>query len=320
MPPLYPEIEPYAHGMLPVGDGNAIYWETCGNPQGKPAVVLHGGPGSGCGPRARRLFDPSRYRIVQFDQRGCGRSIPHASSPDTSLVTNTTQHLIDDIERLREHLNIEQWLVFGGSWGSTLALAYAESHAPRVTEMVLWGVTTGRHSEFDWLFRGGVAVFFPEQWDRFCAAIPDSERTGDIVADYARRLHHPDPLVRQETAAAWCRWESVTPDWPPRQGLSPRFQDPVFALAFARIVTHYVSHYAWLDDGLLLKNAGVLTAIPGILINGRFDLQAPLANAWALKRVWPHAELVVVENAGHSPDAPGITEAMVRAADQFATR
>ncbi|MFQ5473060.1 MAG: alpha/beta fold hydrolase, partial [Dehalococcoidia bacterium] len=216
----YPEAEPYEHGMLEVGDGNRVYWETCGNPQGKAAVVLHGGPGSGCSPRFRRLFDPGAFRLVQFDQRGCGRSRPHASAPDADLASNNTGNLIADIEMLRRGLDIDRWLVCGGSWGSTLALAYAEAHPDRVTEMILFGVTTGRRSEFDWTFRGGLAAFFPEQWDRLRAGVRD----GDIVEAYHRLLFDADPTVREAAAEAWCMWESATPDWPPRTGLAKRFR------------------------------------------------------------------------------------------------
>lgn len=314
---LYPEIEPYEHGMLEVGDGNLVYWESCGNPRGKPAVVLHGGPGSGCSPPFRRVFDPSVYRLVLFDQRGCGRSTPHASALDTDLASNNTASLIADIELLRQYLDVDRWLVFGGSWGSTLALAYAETHPHRVTEMILFGVTTGRRSEFDWTFRGGLAVFFPAQWDRLRAGVPVAERDGDIVEAYHRLLHDPDPTVSQRAAEAWCMWESATPAWPPTTGLAERFTDPNYALAFARIVTHYVRHNAWLEDGSLLRDAGLLADIPGILVNGRFDFQAPIANAWELKRVWPRAELVIVDDAGHSAN-PGLTQELIRATDQFA--
>jgi proline iminopeptidase len=315
---LYPEIEPYAHGFLDVGDGHHIYWETCGNPQGKPAVVIHGGPGSGCSPWWRRFFDPRAYRIVLFDQRNCGRSTPHASTPVIELTTNTTAHLIADIEQLRQHLGVERWLVRGGSWGSTLALAYAEQYPERVTEMILFGVTTGRHAEMDWLFRGGVSIFFPEQWNQLRAALPVTERGGDIVAAYYRLLMNPDPAVHQPAADAWCLWESATPAWPPSPGLAPKFTDPAYALAFARIVTHYISHNAWLEDGSLIRGADTLANIPGALINGRFDFQAPIANAWELRRVWPRAELVIVDDAGHSADAPGLSQAIIHATDRFA--
>lgn len=315
---LYPEIKPYEHGMLEVGDGNLVYWETCGNPRGKPAVVLHGGPGSGCAAWHRRLFDPTVYRVVLFDQRGCGRSTPHASEPDTDLASNNTSNLIADIELLRQRLDVERWLVFGGSWGSTLVVAYAERYPARVTEMILFGVTTGRRKEFDWLFRGGVAVFFPEQWERLRTAVPLAERDGDLVEAYYRLLQDPDPAVRRRAALEWCMWESATPAWPPTRGLARRFTDPAFALAFARLVTHYVRHDAWIEDGSLLRDAAVLVDIPGILVNGRFDFQAPIANAWELKRAWPRAELVIVDDAGHSPDTPGFTQELIRATDHFA--
>jgi len=314
---LYPEIEPYEQGMLEVGDAHLVYWEACGNPRGKPAVVLHGGPGSGCSPQLRRFFDPGAYRVALFDQRGCGRSTPHASAPDAHLASNNTANLITDIERLRLHLEVDRWLVFGGSWGSTLALAYAETHPDRVTEMILFGVTTGRRSEFDWTFRGGLAVFFPEQWEDLRAGVPVAQRDGDIVEAYHRLLHDPDPAVRRRAAEAWCMWESATPAWPPTTGLAERFTDPTYALAFARIVTHYVRHNAWLEDGCLLRDAGSLAGIPGILVNGRFDFQAPIANAWELKRAWPRAELVIVDDAGHAVNA-GLSQELVRATDRFA--
>jgi proline iminopeptidase len=315
---LYPEIKPYEHGMLEVGNRNLVYWETCGNPRGKPAVVLHGGPGSGCTGWHRRLFDPTAYRVVLFDQRGCGRSTPHASDPDTDLASNVTSNLLADIELLRQRLDVERWLVLGGSWGSTLALAYAERYPARVTEMILFGVTTGRRKEFDWLFRGGVAVFFPEQWERLRTAVPVAERDGDLVEAFHQLLHDPDPMVRQRAAFEWCMWESATPAWPPTRGLARRFTDPAFAMAFARLVTHYVRHDAWIEDGRLLRDADLLVDIPGILVNGRFDFQAPIANAWDLRRVWPRAQLVIVDDAGHSPDNPGLTQELIRATVQFA--
>ncbi len=317
MAELYPEIEPYDRGMLDVGDGNLVYWETCGDPDGKPAVVLHGGPGSGCSPRHRRFFDPDAYRVVLFDQRNCGRSTPHAGDPGTDLAANTTSNLLADIELLRERLAIDRWLVFGGSWGSTLALAYAETHAARVTEMILFGVTTGRHREFDWTFRGGLARFFPEQWERLLAAVPAGERDGDVVEAYHRLLSDPDPDVRRRAAEAWCLWESATPDWPPTTGLAERFRDPRHALAFARIVTHYVRRNAWLEDGALLRGAAALAGTPGVLVNGRFDFQAPIGNAWELRRVWPRAELEVVDDAGHGTNAD-LGRALVAASDRFA--
>ena len=212
--------------MLEVGDGNLVYWETCGNPHGKPAVVLHGGPGSGCSVWHSRLFDPTAYRVVLFDQRGCGRSTPHASEPVTDLATNNTWNLVADIELLRQRLEVNRWLVLGGSWGSTLSLAYAERYPDRVTEIVLFGVTTGRHEEFDWLFRGGVAAFFPEQWERLRAAVPVADRERDLAEVYDRLLHDTDPAVRKRAALEWCMWESATLDWPPNPGLAPRFHRP----------------------------------------------------------------------------------------------
>ncbi len=317
--PLYPALEPYADGMLEVGDGDRVYWETCGDPAGAPALVIHGGPGSGCTPWHRRLFDPARYRVVLFDQRGCGRSTPRASEPDIDLSTNTTQHLVADMELLRRHLDVERWLLLGGSWGSDLSLAYTEAHLDRVAAIVLWGVTTGRRVEADWLFRGGLAPLFPQQWDDLLHGLPEGDRDGDVVEAYSRLLHDRDPKVREAAARAWCLWESATPDWPPRTGLASRFTDPEFALGFARLVTHYVRHDLFLEDGELLRRAGRLAGIPGVLVNGRFDLQAPLGNAWELHRVWPGSELVIVEDAGHAGDTPGITEELIRATDRFAS-
>ena len=225
MSSVFPQIEPYERGMLEVGDGNLVYWETCGNPHGKPALVVHGGPGSGCSTWHRRLFDPAAYRVVLFDQRGCARSTPHAGAPAADLECNTTSKLIEDMEALRRYLQVDRWLVLGGSWGSTLALAYAERHRDRVSELILFGVTTGRHAEFDWLFRGGVAVFFPEQWARLRALLPGSTPDSAVVEGYHHLLHDADPAVRQRAALEWCRWESATLAWPPDTDLSPRFRD-----------------------------------------------------------------------------------------------
>jgi proline iminopeptidase len=314
---LYPRSGRTSRACWRWGTATAC-WETCGNTRGKPAVVVHGGPGSRCSTFHRRLFDPTAYRVVLFDQRGCGRSTPHASEPDIDLTSNTTQNLIADMERIRQHLDIDRWLVFGGSWGSTLALAYAETHPTRVREMVLWGVTTGRRVEADWLFRGGVAVLFPEQWERLRAVLPTAEREGDIVDAYARMLHDPDPEVCRRAALAWCTWESVTPAWPPTAGLGERYADPRFALAFALLVTHYIRNGVFLEDGELLRNAHALANIPGVLVNGRFDLEAPIANAWELDRACPRAELVIVEDSGHAGDDPDLTRELILATDRFA--
>ena len=318
MTSLYPDIEPFAQGMLDVGDGNRVYWEECGNRNGKPAVVFHGGPGSGCSPLQRRFFDPRVYRIVLFDQRGCGRSTPHAGDSETSLEDNTIWRLLDDIERLRVARGIERWLVFGGSWGATLAILYAETHPERVSALVLGGVTTTRRQEIDWLYRGGVAPLFPEQWARFREGVDAADRDGDLIGAYHRLLHDADPAVRAGAAEAWCRWESATISSTPGPALASRFADPAYAMAFARIVTHYFRNGAWLEDGQLLRDAGALATIPGIMVHGRLDVQAPLLTAWELKRAWPRAELVVVENAGHSAGDAGVAEALVAATDRFA--
>ena len=319
MPGLYPEIEPHDHGMLEVGDGNLVYWEVCGNPDGKPAVVLHGGPGSGASPQFRRYFDPAVYRVILFDQRGCGRSTPHAADPGTDLSVNTTGHLLADIELLRRHLGVDHWLVLGFSWGSTLGLAYAERHPERVSELVLVGVTTTRRSEIDWLYRG-VAPLFPEQWARFRAGVPGGERDGDLVEAYHRLLEHPDASVRARAAKGWSDWEwaltSVDQDARP----SPRWSEPAFQLGRARIVTHYFSHDAWLEDGILLREAGSLAGIRGVMVQGRLDMGAPLATAWELAQAWPDGELVIVGGAGHSSSDPGMSEAVVAATDRFAVR
>jgi proline iminopeptidase len=317
MPP-YPEIEPVEGGLLEVGDGQRLYWEASGSPSGRPALLLHGGPGSGSAPWQRRLFDPRAYRVVLFDQRGCGRSTPNAGESGIDLSTNTTAHLLGDIERLREHLGVERWLVTGGSWGCALALAYAERYPERVTAMVLWGVNAARRRESDWLFRGGVRVLFPQEWERLVDAIPPRLRDLDVVDAYAELLFDDDPEVRARAALEWCRWESATPSWPPTSELAERFEDPGFALAFTRLVTHYVRHDAWLEDDVVYRELGTLAEIPGVLIHGRFDFQAPLGSAWDVHRAWPGSELVVVPDAGHDSGAPGIEDEIVKATDRFA--
>ncbi len=314
---LYPEIEPYDCGMLDLSDGHHVYWEACGNPDGKPAVVLHGGPGSGCTPGMRRYFDPASYRVVLFDQRGSGRSTPHASDPAADLATNTTLHLLADVELLREHLGVDRWLVFGGSWGCTLGLAYAERFPARVTEMVLASVTMTRPSEIEWLYRG-VGQLFPQEWARFRAGVPEPERDGDLVAAYHRLLEGPDAVVRERAARDWCAWEEAVVSATPGYAPNPRYERTDFRMAFARIVTHYFSHYAWLEDGELLRNAGKLDGIPGVLAHGRLDLGSPLMTAWELHRAWPGSELVVVDSAGHDARDPGMAEHIVTALDRFA--
>ncbi|WP_030245244.1 MULTISPECIES: prolyl aminopeptidase [unclassified Streptomyces] len=317
MAQFYPAgIEPYAHGMLDVGDGNRVYWETCGNPAGKPALVLHGGPGSGAGPSWRRLFDPEAYRIVLFDQRGCGRSTPDAADPLTSLDANTTDRLIADIELLRQHLGIEEWLVLGGSWGVTLALAYAQQHAGRVSELVLFSVTNTTRREVEWVTRD-MGRIFPEEWARFRDTVPERERDGSLVDAYARMLNDPDPVVRERAARAWCRWEDVHVSTHPGHRPDPRFQDPRFRLRFARLVTHYWRHAGFLEDGALLRDAGKLAGIPGVMIHGRLDISGPPDVAWQLAQVWPDAELVLIGAEGHGLSGDATTEALLAATDRF---
>ncbi len=313
----YPPLEPYDEALLDVGDGNLVHWEACGSPHGKPALVVHGGPGSGSGTFSRRFFDPERYRIVRFDQRGCGLSTPHASDPATDLSVNTTHHLIADMERLREHLGIERWLLFGGSWGSTLILAYAERHPDRVSEIVISGVTLTRRSDVDWLYRG-VGRFFPAEWERFRAGVPEGERDGDLVAAYARLMEHPDPDVRARAAADWVTWEDAVISLEPK-GKPNAYSDrpPDATLAFVRICAHYFSHGAWLEEGELLRHADRLAGIPGVLIHGRLDLGAPVGSAWELAQAWPDARLVVLEDSGHTGSGTA-TGAVIDALDAFA--
>jgi len=316
---LYPAIEPYERGMLSVGDGNVISWEISGARNGKPAVVLHGGPGQGCAPNMRRAFDPDRYRIILFDQRGCGRSIPHASDPATEMSFNTTEHLIADMEALRVHLAIDRWLVSGGSWGSTLGLAYAQRHPSRVSEIVLNSVTTSRRAEADWLY-GGVARFFPEAWERFRGHVPEVERDGDLITAYSRRMEHPDLTVRLAAAHAWCAWEDAALSLEPNAVGRPYSDLPTQdLLAFVRICTHYLRHAAWLEEGALIRDAVLLAAIPGVLIHGRRDMSCPIDTAWALSRAWPGVELIDLPDAGHLR-SDSKRAALLGALDRFAVR
>jgi len=313
----YPMIEPYESGMLRVGDGQQLYWETCGNPAGKPALVVHGGPGSGCTPGHRRYFDPAAYRIVLFDQRGAGRSTPRVTAT-TDLSANTTVHLLEDIERLREHLGISRWLVWGNSWGVTLGLAYAERHPTRVTEMVLAAVTMTRPGDIHWLYHE-VGRYFPEEWRRFRGGVPEDERDGDLVAAYYRLLNEqPDVASRERAAADWCAWEdaamSLEDGWTPH----PRYTDPAFRMTFARIVTHYFHHRAWLADGQLLRDAHRLDGIPGVLVHGRLDLGSPSDVPYLLAQAWPGAELQFV-GAGHAGGKDMFT-CIIDATNRFAPR
>lgn len=303
--------------MLQVGDCNLVYWEACGHPAGKPAVMFHGGPGSGCIPWWRRFFDPARYRVVLFDQRGCGRSTPHASDPAVDLATNTTPHLIADIERLRELLGIERWLVVGGSWGATLALAYAERLPERVSEMVLFSIGLTRQRDVRWATRE-LGRYFPEHWIQLRDGVPPAERDGDVVAAYYRLLHDPDLAVREKAAEDWCRWEDLTAAVRSDQRHDTRYDDPRFRLAYARLVTHYWHHAAFLEDGALLRDAGRLSGIPGVLVHGRIDLGTPLEAAWLLHRAWPESRLIVIDEAGHGAGQPAMQEAIIGAIDDFA--
>lgn len=316
---LYPPIEPSALGLLDVGDGNEIYWEECGNPEGKPAVFLHGGPGGGCSPDHRRYFDPERYRIVLFDQRGCGRSLPHASAPDADLTHNTTWHLVADIERLREHLGIERWLVFGGSWGSTLSLAYAQTHPGRVSELVLRGIFTLRRSEIRWFYQDGASHLFPDAWEEYLAIIPAEERH-DLVAAYHRRLFDPDPDVHAPAGVAWTVWENSTIRLhPDADAIAEARADRASAVAFARIENHYFVHGGWLEDGQLIRDAAEkLAGIPGVIVQGRYDACTPPATAWDLHRAWPEAAFEMIPDAGHAASESGTVDALVRATDRFA--
>ncbi|MEV6369692.1 prolyl aminopeptidase [Micromonospora musae] len=313
---MYPLVEPYAHGMLDVGDGQHLYWETCGNPQGVPAVVLHGGPGSGATPGWRRYFDPARYRVLLFDQRGCGRSRPDAADPHVDLSVNTTAHLIADIERLREHLDVDRWLVLGASWGSTLALAYAQRHPERVSAMVLFSVVTTSPGEVEWITRE-MGRIFPAEWARFRDGVPAADRDGDLADAYARLLADPDPAVRERAARDWCAWDDTHVRTVPGAGPDPRFEDPEFRMRSARLVTHYWRNAAFLPDGQLQRDAHRLAGVPGVLLHGRLDISSPPVIAWQLAQAWPDARLELVEAAGHGAGR-GIGERVVAALDDFA--
>jgi len=315
----YPAIEPYASGMLDVGDGQQIYWECSGNPNGTPALFLHGGPGSGCSPNQRRFFDPDVYRAVLFDQRGAGRSRPLASAPDADLGVNTTAHLIADIEALRELHGIGQWTtILGLSWGTTLGLAYAQAQRQRVRSLVLGFVTTTSRREVEWITEG-VGRIFPQEWERFANAVPEGLRHLPLVDAYAALLADPDPAVHEQAAREWCIWEdahvSLTPDHQP----SPRYNDPEFRLRFARLVTHYWQHAAFLDEAQLLRDAATLNGIPGMLIHGRYDVSSPLETAWQLAKDWTTSELHILGDAGHG-GGDTFMPTVIGALNRFATQ
>jgi proline iminopeptidase len=311
---FYPEIAPFEEGMLEVGDGHVVHWERVGTKGAKPAVFLHGGPGGGLSPNQRRLFDPKRYDLMLFDQRGCGKSTPHAN-----LVANTTWHLVADIERLRRLMGVERWLVFGGSWGSTLALAYAQSFPEHVSELVVRGIYTLTKAELDWYYQFGASQMFPDKWQRFLEPIPHAEQ-GDLMAAYRRRLTASDPAERLRAAKAWSVWEGETITLLPDPAMSQTHAGDEFALAFARIENHYFAHAGWLEEGQLIRDARRLHKIPGVIVHGRYDMPCPLHYAWALHKAWPQAEFHIVEGAGHAYSEPGILDRLIRATDQFAGR
>ncbi len=309
---FYPELQPFNRGRLRVSELHEIYFEECGNPHGKPAVVLHGGPGGGISPFLRQIHDPEAYRIVLFDQRGCGQSTPHAS-----LVENTTWHLVGDMERLRRHLGIEAWQVLGGSWGSTLAIAYAETHPERVTELIVRGIFTLRDSEIRWFYQQGADALFPDAWEKYVAPIPAKERC-DLLAAYHRRLTGSDPEEQLACARAWSQWEGATLSLLPDEKRVAEFGLDRFALAFARIECHYFMNRGFfLKDGQLLAEAHRLKVIPGVIIQGRYDVVTPPVTAWDLHRAWPEAEFIMVPDAGHTATEPSIADALVKATDRF---
>lgn len=310
---LFSPIEPFESQFLNVGDGHTLYVEQCGNPSGKPVVMLHGGPGGGANPTMRRFHDPERYRIILFDQRGCGRSRPHAS-----LDHNTTWHLVADIERIRAHYGIEAWQVFGGSWGSTLALAYAQTHPDRVTELVLRGIFTLRRAEIDWFYSNGCNWLFPDAYQAFRDLIPENERD-DLIAAYYRRLTGDDPKIMQEAARIWSQWEGSTLSIQSNPDRVAAFGADRYALAFARIECHYFQHGGFLDsDDQLHANMHRIRHIPGTIIHGRFDVVTPVRTAWELSNRWPEADLRIISEAGHAMTEPGIMEELVGATNRYA--
>lgn len=310
---LYPPIEPYNQGILQVSELHRIYFEESGNPAGKPVVFLHGGPGGGSVPIYRQYFDPELWRIVMFDQRGCGKSTPHAE-----LRENTTWDLIADIEKLREHLGIEQWVVFGGSWGSTLSLTYAETHSDRVQGLILRGIFLLRQKELQWFYQEGTSNIFPDAWQEYLKPIPQRDRH-DLISAYYRRLTSKDPQIRLEAARAWSIWEASTSKLLVDENLIAKFGEHNFAEAFARIECHYFVNKCFFEsEDYLLQNVDRIRHIPGAIVQGRYDVVCPMISAWELHQVWPEAEFIVVPDAGHSMSEPGITKALLEATDRFA--
>jgi proline iminopeptidase len=308
---LFPENQPFASDWMPAGGRHEIFYEECGRPDGKPCVILHGGPGGAINPTMRRFFDPTRWRMVLFDQRGCGRSRPNASLED-----NTTWALIEDIERLRARLGIEKWCVFGGSWGSTLALAYAIAHPDRVESLVLRGVFLLTLRELGWFYQDGASMLFPDAWERFCAPIPEAER-GDMITAYHKRLTSTDRRIQSEAAAAWSQWEGDTMSIRGPEARPSKFNEIDFAVAFARIECHYFANGGFFpEDGWIVKNVDKLRHIPGWIVQGRFDVVTPMDAAWRLKTAWTQARFEIVWDAGHASTEPGVVDALVRATDQ----
>jgi proline iminopeptidase len=313
MSELYPPIAPYGTGHLPVSALHTLYYEQSGNPHGQPVVVLHGGPGGGSRPLYRQYFDPAQWRIVQFDQRGCGKSTPHAE-----LQENTTWDLVADIERLRSHLNIDQWVVFGGSWGSTLALAYSQTQPDRCRGLILRGIFLLRRQEILWFYQAGCDQIFPDAWEAYLAPIPPAERH-DLLAAYYTRLTSPDPAIQQTAARAWSVWEASTSRLIPDTDLQAQFAVDDFAIAFARIECHYFTHRGFFErDDQLLANCDRIRHLPTVIVQGRYDVVCPMASAWALHKALPQAQLIIVPDAGHAMIEPGITTALVDASDRFA--
>ncbi len=311
---LFPEIKPYSTFQFPVDDLHTLYVEECGNPQGLPVLFLHGGPGAGCEPMHRRFFDPERYRIVLFDQRGAGQSTPHAE-----LHNNTLWHLIADIEKLRAHLGIQQWVLFGGSWGSTLALAYAETHPERVLGLILRGIFLCREDDIQWFYQSGASRLFPDLWEHFLAPIPVAERH-DLLTAYYHRLTSSNELERLRAAKAWSVWEGSTLTLESNSSVIEHFGEARIALSLARIECHYFFNHCFMEPGQLLRDAGRLHSIPGVIVHGRYDVVCPLDNAWALHQAWPQAELRIVTPAGHAVSEPGIVDALITATQQFASQ
>ncbi len=311
---LYPDFQPYETGHLDVGDGHNVFWELSGNPNGKPVVFLHGGPGGGSSPEHRRQFNPEKYKILVFDQRGCGKSTPYAS-----LEANTTWHLVEDIEKLRTQVaQVDKWQVFGGSWGSTLSLAYAQKYPERTTELVLRGIFLFDQPEIDWMYKeGGASCIYPDKWEEFLEPIPDSER-GDPVEAYRKLLTSEDVNVQLTAAKAWSKWEGDIVTLLPSPSTIEHFTSPEVAVAVARIENHYMANHGWLDEGQLLKGAERLRGIPGVIVQGRHDSCTPPVAAWNLKQAWPEVELNIIPDGGHLFNEPGVLDGLIRATDRFA--